>query len=213
MKVHVMALVAFLAFAMMATASDVPRFETYFGWDWIQFNPDRAPVSSFTANGGSAQFVYNFAKGFGVTFDAGAVSRDTLSGILSNRQTHFLVGPRYGFYNHSRFTPFGQILFGGSNGSVSLDVTDINQVPTVLPTANPIILPDNVSVRLQASRTAFAMMVGGGLDIRLTKHVTYRLFDTDYYLTRPASLITGQDVNKNNFRVTTGVNFTWGGAH
>jgi hypothetical protein len=54
------------------------------------------------------------------------------------------------------------------------------------------------------------MMVGGGIDIRLTKRITYRLFDADYYLTRPASLITAEDVNKNNFRLTTGVNFTWG---
>jgi hypothetical protein len=56
------------------------------------------------------------------------------------------------------------------------------------------------------------MMVGGGLDIRLTKHLTYRLFDADYYLTRPASFITGENVNKNNFRLTMGANFTWGAA-
>ena len=54
------------------------------------------------------------------------------------------------------------------------------------------------------------MMAGGGLDIRLTKHLTYRLFDADSYLTRPVGFITGENVNKNNFRLTTGVNFTWG---
>ena len=56
------------------------------------------------------------------------------------------------------------------------------------------------------------MMAGGGLDIRLAKHFTYRLFDADYYLTRPISFISGGNVNKNNFRVTTGVALTWGEA-
>jgi hypothetical protein len=75
-----------------------------------------------------------------------------------------------------------------------------------------ITIPDNVSASLTASRTSFAMMVGGGLDIRLSKRLTYRLFDADYYLTRPASFITGENVNKNNLRLSTGVNLTWGAA-
>ena len=54
------------------------------------------------------------------------------------------------------------------------------------------------------------MMAGGGLDIRLSKHFTYRLFDADYYLCRPTSIFTNDDVNRNNVRLTTGVNFTWG---
>ena len=84
-------------------------------------------------------------------------------------------------------------------------------MPTVLPSTS-ITVPDNVSVKLTASRTSFAMMAGGGVDIRLAKHFTYRLFDADYYLTRPISFISGGNVNKNNFRVTTGVALTWGEA-
>ena len=201
-------LAAFLSFALTAAATDVPGFETYFGYDWVRFNPDTANIPSFNANGGSGQFVYNFYKGIGLTFDAGAVTKDTFSGVFSNRQAHFLLGPRYGFYNHSRFTPFGEVLFGGANASVS---TDIFNVPTVLP-ASSITVPDNVSASLNVSRTSFAMMAGGGLDIRLSKHVTYRLFDADYFLTRPVSFMTGENVNKNNVRLTTGVNFTWGAA-
>jgi len=201
-------LAAFLSFAMTAAATDVPRFEGYLGFDWVKFNPDTADIPSFNADGGSAQFVYNFHKGIGLAFDAGAVTKDTLNGVFSNRQTHFLLGPRFGFYNHSRFTPFGEVLFGGATASVS---TDILTAPTVLPSSS-IIIPDNVSANLTASRTSFAMMAGGGLDIRLSKHLTYRLFDADYFLTRPVSFISGENVNKNNVRLTTGVNFTWGAA-
>jgi opacity protein-like surface antigen len=201
-------LAAFLSFALTAAATDVPGFEGYFGFDWVKFNPDTADIPSFNADGGSAQFVYNFHKGIGLAFDAGAVTKDTFSGVFNNRQTHFLIGPRYGFYNHSRFTPFAEVLFGGATASVS---TSILRAPMVLPSSS-ITIPDDVSANITASRTSFAMMAGGGLDIRLSKHITYRLFDADYFLTRPVSFITGENVNKNNVRLTTGVNFTWGAA-
>lgn len=201
-------LAAILSFGLTAAAADSPGFEAYFGYDWVKFNPDATAIPSFTADGGSAQLVYNFYKGVGLTFDAGAVTKDTFSGVFNNRQTHFLIGPRYGFHNHSRFTPFGEILFGGADASVS---TSIVEAPTVLP-STAITVPDNVSARLTASRTSFAMMAGGGLDIRLSKHFTYRLFDADYFLTRPISFISGENVNKNNLRVTTGVALTWGEA-
>jgi outer membrane immunogenic protein len=201
-------LAAFLSFALTAAATDMPGFEAYFGYDWVKFNPDTTNIPSFTANGGSGQFVYNFDKGIGLTFDAGAVTKDTFRGVFNNRQAHFLIGPRYGFHNHSRFTPFGEILFGAAEASVS---TSIAEAPMVLP-STAITVPDNVSARLTASRTSFAMMTGGGLDIRLSKHFTYRLFDTDYFLTRPISFISGGNVNKNNLRVTTGIALTWGEA-
>ena len=201
-------LAAFLSFALTAAATDVPGFETYFGYDWVRFHPDTANIPSFNANGGSGQFVYNFYKGIGLAFDAGAVTKDTFQGVFDNTQSHFLIGPRYGFYNHSRFTPFAEVLFGGAHASVS---TNILNVPTVLPSSS-ITVPDNISASLNVSRTSFAMMAGGGLDIRLSKHVTYRLIDADYFLTRPVSFMTGENVNKNNVRLTTGVNFTWGAA-
>ena len=208
MKAFITVLAASLSFALTATAADTPKFETYFGFDWERFNPDVADIPSFHAPGLSGQFVYNFHQGLGIVFDAGFVTKDTLKGILSDRQDHFLIGPRYAFYNHSRFTPFAEIMFGGAKASVS---TDINQVSELFPISS-ITLPDNVSATLTKSRTSFAMMVGGGLDIRLAKHFTYRLFDADYYLTRPVSFITGENVNKNNFRLTMGANFTWGAA-
>jgi opacity protein-like surface antigen len=198
---------ASLVFALTAVAAEAPRFGAYVGYDWMNFNPDVANIPSFHANGGSGQFMYNFSNGLGIAFDAGVVTKDSVTRFFSNRQSHFLLGPRYGFYNHSRFTPFVEALFGGSRGSVSMD---LNQVQEVFPSSS-ITLPDNVSARLTASRTQFAMMAGGGLDIRLTeKVIAWRLFDADYYLVRPNSLITGQDVNKNNFRLTTGINFNWG---
>jgi hypothetical protein len=207
----VAALVAFLSFALTAAAEDSPGFEAYFGFDWVKFNPDTPNIPSFNADGGSAQLIYNFHKGIGLAFDAGVVTKDTFGGVLDNKQAHFLLGPRFAYRNHSRFTPFGEVLFGVGEASVSTSAADIARVPSVLP-ASSITVPTDVDVRLSVTRTSFAMMAGGGLDIRLAKHFSYRLFDADYYLTRPVSFISGGNVNKNNFRVTTGIAFTWGEA-
>jgi hypothetical protein len=60
------------------------------------------------------------------------------------------------------------------------------------------------------------MFAGGGLDIRINKHIAFRPFCADYYLTRMPSLpdlaMTGNNnnTNKNNFRASGGVVFMFG---
>ena len=54
------------------------------------------------------------------------------------------------------------------------------------------------------------MMAGGGLDISINKHVSFRPIGLDYYLTRLQNLRTQNDNNQNNLRYTTGFNFTFG---
>ena len=78
-----------------------------------------------------------------------------------------------------------------------------------------IILPPGVPffARLGASNTNFAMLAGGGLDIKLNRHVYFRPVEASYYLTRmPNFLTTGDTSNRNNFRYSAGVNFRFGGA-
>ena len=205
----------FLSFALIAGATgpapaeSSPRMETFLGYNFARFNPDSGYIPSFNANGGSGQFTYNFSRWFGITTDIGAVHKSVLNAAdVDTTITHFVAGPRVSFHNSSRFTPFGEIMFGGSHTTTS---TQISALPVVNPLAG-ITLPGDVpvSARLTASNTVFAMMVGGGLDYRVSKHVSFRPFAADYYLTRPASLISGQDVNKNNWRLSAGVSFLFG---
>src|SRR5579872_4419505 len=100
MKTLAAVFAASLFLALTAEAADAPRFGAYVGYDWMNFNPDVANIPSFHANGGSGQFMYNFSKGIGIAFDAGLVSKDSVARVFNNRQSHFLLGPRYGFYNH-----------------------------------------------------------------------------------------------------------------
>ena len=55
------------------------------------------------------------------------------------------------------------------------------------------------------------MMAGGGLDIKLSRHVSFRPIGADYYLARVPSFFTGDVSNRNNFRYSAGVNFLIGG--
>jgi hypothetical protein len=74
----------------------------------------------------------------------------------------------------------------------------------------PIVPGEPISARLVTSQTAFAMTAGGGLDIKLNKHVSFRPIGLDYYLTRFQNLRTLGDNNQNNLRYTAGFNFMFG---
>ena len=65
-------------------------------------------------------------------------------------------------------------------------------------------------VTLAIGQTAFAMTAGGGLDIKLNKHVSFRPIGLEYYLTRFQNLRSQDDNNQNNIRYTAGLNFTFG---
>ena len=215
MKKTISVIMAALSFALVAGATqpppqEFPRMEAFLGYQFTRFNPSSGFVPSFNANGGSGQFAYNFYKWAGLAFDAGAVTKGILNGRdVDTTVVHFVAGPRFAFHNHTRFTPFGQVLFGGAYATTS---TRINVLPLVSNLPLDPTIP--VTARLTASHTGFAMMAGGGLDIKLSKHIAFRPLAFDYYLTRTPNFITGitdNDINRNNWRYTAGVNFMFGG--
>jgi hypothetical protein len=59
------------------------------------------------------------------------------------------------------------------------------------------------------------MLAGGGLDLKVGKHIAIRPVGADYYLTRLPNFLTQNlpnhnNHNANNFRYTAGVNFLLG---
>ncbi len=194
-------------FALVAGATDVPTYETFLGYNFVRFNPDSPFIPSFNANGGSGQFIYNLNKWIGGAVDIGAVTKGTLNGFnVDTTVINFVAGPRFTYHNHSRFTPFGQVLFGGAYATASapIGLTGPAIVPPFLPATVPI------SARINASHTGFAMFAGVGLDIKITKHLGFRPACADYYLSRVPSLVTGDTTNRNNFRYSGGVVFMFG---
>jgi len=87
-----------------------------YGTDTVGFNPNSGYVPFFNANGGGGQFVYNVNKWIDGVFDMGGVTKGTLQGFNINTTVfNFVAGPRITYHNHSRFTSFAQVLFGGAN--------------------------------------------------------------------------------------------------
>jgi opacity protein-like surface antigen len=209
-------------FALVASATDFPKYETFLGFTYVranQFNQNTGlgqAIGGFSMYGGSGQFIYNFNRWFGGVADIGAVNKPNV-GIInaSNKTTSYLFGPRFSYRKHSHFIPYGQILFGGATQALSRElnvVTDSNN-PVF-----PVVTPHNlfpgadtaITAQVSADRTAFAMVVGGGLDMRVSKHLTFRPVAVDYLLTRFPSLLTGSSQTQNSIRATAGFIFTFG---
>jgi opacity protein-like surface antigen len=207
MKKSIVLLGMVLLFALAAAAQDMPKMETFLGYTYVRAN-SATNIPAFSANGASGQFVYNFSKYFGGVLDLGAVHNGNLGGFtIDSTAVNFLLGPRWSF-RYSRLTPYLEALFGGSYIAQSSRVSSIVSTPTT--GLVPIVPGQPITSRLVASQTAFAMAIGGGLDIKINKNVSFRPIGLDYYMTRFQNLRSGNDNNQNNLRYTAGVNFTFG---
>jgi opacity protein-like surface antigen len=172
-----------LLFALVAAAQDVPRMETFLGYSYVWFN-SAARASPFSANGGDGQFVYNFNKWVGAVADLGAVHAGGIGGTdLDTTIANFLFGPRISLRTH-RLRAYVQLLWGGAYAATSTSI--------------------------RTDQTAFAMTAGGGLDMKVSKHVSFRPIALDYYFTRLQNFRTFTDNNQNGLRYSAGFNFTFG---
>jgi opacity protein-like surface antigen len=199
---------ASLSFAFVAGAADNPAGGVYLGYSFVRFNPDSGFIPSFNANGGNGQFVYNFWKGLGAAVDLGAVNKGTLNGFnVDTTVIDFVAGPRYTIHR-GRVSPFVQALFGGAYATTSAQFVGFPILNTIANIPIPIDIP--VTSRVSASHTGFAMLAGGGVDIKFSKHMAFRPAEFDYYLTRIPNLLTNEQKNRNNWRYSAGVNLLFG---
>jgi opacity protein-like surface antigen len=205
-----------LIFAVVAVAQDIPKVETFVGFTYNRVN-SATNVPAFSANGGGGQFVVNFGKWVGAVADIGATHNGNVGGYhLDSTLTSFMFGPRIPFRFWERVTPYAQMLFGGVYASTSTRV-DIPWEQIDRP-SNPIAIPPvlaprtgpAVALRASAQQTAFAMALGGGLDIKITKYMSFRPIGLDWQMTRLQNLRSLEDNNQHHIRYTTGLNFTFG---
>jgi hypothetical protein len=232
MKRVVTASAVILMSSFAAFATDYGRFETFLGYTYVRFEtgdnfvgvPFDTSVPNFSASGGSAQFAYNVNRWLGVVFDGGAVTNTGSIGNFDNRilfpalssgggfngiLANYLLGPRVSFKRGSRFVPYVQALFGGATLWESLPVPDVAIiVPPVL--GGGVIIPTGANIRFNRETSGFAMTAGGGIDIKLNKHVYVRPIQAEYFLTRLSPIGAFGLTNRNNFRYSAGINFSYG---
>jgi len=181
----VLTLMAIFAFVLPAKAqNEEPRFEAFGGYYYARFNvnanvPGIAPSATYNGNGGGGQFEYNANHGLGVVGDLGGFrATSSGSGSFAGGVFTYLLGPRVNF-RRGKVTLFAQTLFGGvrtTDGIAQSTGTENN----------------------------FAMTAGGGIDIKVSMHVSVRPVQAEYFMTKiPDGLNNRQD----NLRVGAGIVF------
>ena len=180
----VILLLAVFGIALPAKAqNETSQLEAYGGYDYARFNvnsnlPGVAPAASYNANGGGGQLEYNPNNRLGIVGD--------LDGYLVTKGTplagafSYLVGPRINL-QHGKVTPFTQVFFGGIGATSGIGHPG---------TAN-----------------AFAMTAGGGLDFKVSRLISIRPVQAEYFLTKFAD---GLNNRQNSFRFGAGIVFRFG---
>ena len=191
---------AAVLFVSVAAAQDWPRFETSLNYTGTRFD-SATNVRAFNANGGSGDFAYNFNRWLGGVIDVGAVHNGN---VLDSTIANYLAGPRITVHRGS-ITPYFQFLAGGAYATSSI------AAPFAATLQDAGVIPAGTTIRATRQETAFALTAGGGLDIKISKHVSLRPIQVEYFLTRLQNLHTFNDNSQNNIRYSAGINFMFGG--
>jgi hypothetical protein len=203
MKKLVIATVLVLFCSLAAIAQDVPKAEWFLGYNYVRVN-STSTISSYSSNGGSSQLAINFGKWVSGVFDIGGYHNGVVNGYeIDNTILSYMWGPRINI-RQGRVNPYFNTLFGGvwAGASAAKTVTPCTGTSCGTPTD---------AGRYAGSLNAFAMAIGGGLDIKINKHAAFRPIGLDYFMTRLHNPLDQSDHNQNNLRYSAGINFTFGG--
>ena len=167
----------------LAKAQEEPsKVDLYGGYYYARFNvnanvPGIAPSATYIGKGGGGQFEYNVENWLGVVGDlAGFYATSSGNGSFAGGVFTYLLGPRVNF-RRGRITPFVQALFGGAWTT------------------------DGIA-KSTGPENNFAMTAGGGIDFKVSRHVSVRPIQAEYFMTKiPDGLNNRQD----NLRLGAGI--------
>jgi hypothetical protein len=155
--------------------------EVSLGYSYLRANAPPGQCGCFNMNGGSGAFAALLGHGISaVAHVGGYFQNNVVSSGRSLTMETFLFGPRYSYRHSKKWTPFAQFLAGGAHGSGTLYGT----------------------ATTSGSANGFSMSAGGGLDWNASRHVSVRLFQAEYLMTRLPNAVNN---NQNDLRLTFGV--------
>jgi outer membrane protein OmpA-like peptidoglycan-associated protein len=182
-----------------------PKYELFLGYSYLHAVPGLTAGNRLVwLNGGSASIAYNFNRYLGIVADFGALTNSevkftgayTSTVDVNNANVNaltYLFGPRLSFRKYNRITPFAQALFGVAH-------------------ANAVVLtPCTTGCTILPSQGTFAMTAGGGLDVRVHRHIAIRIVQAEYLMTRFQDYTTGTTATQNDVRLSSGIVFRFGG--
>ncbi|MGD0646462.1 MAG: hypothetical protein ABR971_00620 [Acidobacteriaceae bacterium] len=149
---------------------------------YVRANAPPAACGCFSMNGGGGNLVINMRHGVSAVADLQATHANNLNGTPQTITVFdYLFGPRYSYRTGSRFTPYAQVLLGGSDE-----------------------LSNYAFVR---NTQAFAVSGGGGVSRLLSRHFAWNIVEVDYVYSRLPNAVND---HQNDLRVTTGLAFRFG---
>jgi opacity protein-like surface antigen len=210
--------------AVSALAQEFPKVETSPAFMFIRNKPNLTNEfvlippgggppetitgsNSFNCAGGGGTIAYNLTSMLGIAADLGGCRffGNTIGPAgdkVNGNQFTYLFGPRLTFRNASKLTPFFDLGFGGDRLSVTCKSSSTACV--------------NATGGNTFSKNAFALTVGGGLDIKINKKFSIRPVQLEYLYTRfgnsCAFAVCNNNNNQNSLRLKSGIVIGWGGS-
>jgi opacity protein-like surface antigen len=201
-----------IALAQSTNTDEYPKVEMFAGYSalgeagsrGISFGADRRIEGNYAGEPGlETSIIRNFSRRFGIKGDFSAhFPNESASGPitlctpgcttvtqdfqLKTRVYNFLAGPEFKARNSTRVTPFAHVLGGFAHTSATFT--------TAGPTFN---------LLLKKTDNSFAMALGGGLDIRASKRMSFRAL-MDY---NPVFVHDSSSGTRDFFRLSLGVLF------
>jgi len=173
---------ALLCSAQSPTPDEYPKFEFFAGYSAlgetgsrvISLGTNASVGGDYQGQGFETSIIRNFSKRFGIKGDFSvsfnnessrgpiAACTPTCTTVtqdfqLKTRVYNFLAGPEFKARNSTRFTPFVHALGGFAHTSATFTTPGPTHILFV-----------------RRNDTSFAMALGGGLDIRASKRVSFR---------------------------------------
>lgn len=177
----ILALCAVLSASVQA--QEASKFAVGADYNYVHTNAPPGGCGCFSLNGGDGWASYNFNGSLALVGQFSALHASNILGSGTDATlVSYQFGPRYSFTRSRRFVPFAQALLGGAT----------------------LLSGSGVLTTSTGTASAFAMTLGGGLDIRLSRHFTLRAAEVDYFYTR---FPNGVNDHENNLRVAAGLSY------
>ncbi len=205
--------VAFLV-GLSAGAQEFPKAEVAAMYSYSRFSPSPHYTPNLNLNGGGGAITVNVNSCFGIkaeftgyagsqaTFRIPAGNPIAPTGAIVKGDANlftYLFGPQIKVRAH-KYQPYVHFLFGGAHSTVYA-----NAETACANICNPIAPTTGTG---HPSQNAFAMAIGGGLDIPLNRRIALRVGQFDFLMTRFAN--RWDTDNQHNFRYSAGFVFNFG---
>jgi len=163
-------------------AGQTPVLEFGLGYTYMHANAPPSGCGCFSLNGGYGSMIVHTEHGMALVADLSSAHANNVNSTTQNITVFdYLFGPRFYYHPASRFTPYAQVLAGGS---------------------------EEFSNYVYAQGvTAFAASGGGGLSARLSRRWGWNIVEADYVYSQ---LPNAANNRQSDLRISTGITFRLG---